>query len=741
MAQPTICSQPRLRDGKSMQDPTKNRVVWGEAQGLLRAHRAAAARYGSNVAICPDPRGGAVVTAGWGDESGLDLWAGVPLAVAHSVTIPSEPGDQDAVLPEWSLPLAARHASPIHSHLQPAVDAAMALRAARIAVAAGRTVHLYDFPAPGSGFLHAGALEGHPDAVVRTGISAEGLRAVAAMPSGEVWLWDVSNLTLLHRLTQSQQPHWTGFLWNDLLVGVGDGSGRVVIWEAASGRRHMQFDAHTGAVLGVVASSERGALLTYGADGVARQWDLDEGRQLASDIVHDAAICGACFAAGGKAIVTLDVAGRLAVTSSSDGQLLDWLQLEVKAEACLAVDRSTSAIWVGDEATLTSVDADWSALLARRPNYRNSGRFAPIAASTPMRPAPRTLRFEEVPAAPVAPVRPPANPPVPHVTPSVIPPAASPDTPPAPPVASPGPAPALPGHRHDGGSATEGAARLPSTGGHTGAAWMPAEPDRFRAGADSIASMEPIPLLSHGARVLSSSGAPSVVSVAEVDGSGAVPPRRPPPPVTSRPPASARTEPPSTGAARREAAPSTIVDQIRASQIIWQESARQSRREVRTTIFVAILAGFIAAGVTWYYFAHRSAPAAIQVELERLQQDQIDTVAKVNAAFETYQREQRATSARYRDDKTILPSEIERLLRISERRIEDRRARRDQMVLEGQARLQVAQGELAERRSELAKRLAVTGGLIIAAAAALLAFFVQLGSREKPGPKLGVDRR
>lgn len=282
---------------------------------------------------------------------------------------------------------------------------------------------------------------------------------------------------------------------------------------------------------------------------------------------------------------------------------------------------------------------------------------------------------------------------------------------------------------------------MPSTGGHTGAAWMPAEPDRFRAGADSIASMEPIPLLSHGARVLSSSGAPSVVSVAEVDGSGAVPPRRPPPPVTSRPPASARTEPPSTGAARREAAPSTIVDQIRASQIIWQESARQSRREVRTTIFVAILAGFIAAGVTWYYFAHRSAPAAIQVELERLQQDQIDTVAQVNAAFETYQREQRATSARYRDDKTILPSEIERLLRISERRIEDRRARRDQMVLEGQARLQVAQGELAERRSELAKRLAVTGGLIIAAAAALLAFFVQLGSREKPGPKLGVDRR
>ena len=119
-----------------MQDPTQSRVTWGAAHGLLRAHRAVAGRYGSNIAICPDPRGGAVVTAGWAAESGLDLWAGVPLEVAHAITIAAEPGDEGAVLPEWSLPMAARHASPIHSHLQPAVDAAMALRAARMAVAA-----------------------------------------------------------------------------------------------------------------------------------------------------------------------------------------------------------------------------------------------------------------------------------------------------------------------------------------------------------------------------------------------------------------------------------------------------------------------------------------------------------------------------------------------------------------------------------------------------------------------------
>ena len=747
-----------------MQDPTQSRVVWGEAHGLLRAHRAVAGQHGSNVAICPDPRGGAVVTAGWSEESGLDLWAGVPLAVVHSVTIPSEPGDEDAALPAWSLPLAARHASPIHSHLQPSVDAAMALRAARIAVAAGRTVHLYDFPTPGSGFVHAGALEGHPDAVVRTGISADGLRVVAALPTGEVWLWDVSHRTLLHRLTQSQQPHWTGFLWNDLLVGVGDGSGRVVIWEAVSGRRHMQFDAHAGAVLGVAASSERGALLTYGEDGIARQWDLDEGRQLSRDIHHGAAICGACFAAGGKAVVTLDVAGRLAVTSSADGQLLDWVQLAPSAGARLAVDRATSAIWVGTEATLTSVDADWAALLALRPSHRNSGRFAPLTASTPMRPAARTLRFDGNAPAPVAPLRPAASRP-------------------APPVAPDEPAFASLDQRFPFGSVPEDAARLPSTGGHTGAAWQPAEPDRFRTGADSVVGMAPIPLLStqgarvapssgsrpllapaaeaggangrphppspapipllsNGAWVLPSSGAQAVIApVAEVDASAGVPLRRYPSPVAARLPSSAHAEPPSTGSARREPAPSSIVDQLRASQIIWQESARQSRREVRTTIFIAILAGFIAAGVTWYHFAHRAVPAAIQLEFDRLQQDQTDTVSQANALFETYQREQRAISARYREDTSILPTEVERLERISERRIEDRRARRDQSVLEGQARLQVAQAELAEQRSELAKRLAVTGGLIIAAAAALLAFFVQLGSRPKPGPTLGVDRR
>ena len=72
---------------------------------------------------------------------------------------------------------------------------------------------------------------------------------------------------------------------------------------------------------------------------------------------------------------------------------------------------------------------------------------------------------------------------------------------------------------------------------------------------------------------------------------------------------------------------------------------------------------------------------------------------------------------------------------------EDRRARRDQTVLEGQARLQVAQAGLAERRTELARRLALTGGLIIGAAAALVAFLLQLGGREKPARRVGVDRR
>jgi hypothetical protein len=88
-----------------------------------------------------------------------------------------------------------------------------------------------------------------------------------------------------------------------------------------------------------------------------------------------------------------------------------------------------------------------------------------------------------------------------------------------------------------------------------------------------------------------------------------------------------------------------------------------------------------------------------------------------------------------------LPTESERLQRISERRIEERRARRDQAVLEGQARLQVAQAEFGERRTELARRLALTGGLIIGAAAALVAFLLQLGGREKPARRVGVDRR
>ena len=701
-----------------MHEPSKSGVVWREAQGLLRAQTTVAGQHNANVAICPDPRGGALVTAGWADESGLERWEATPLRPAEALSVAAEPGDDEVELPAWSMPEAARRSSPIHSHLQPVVDAAMAQRAARLAVAAGRNVHIYDLPTPGSGLVHAGALEGHPEAVVRTGISVDGLRAVAALPSGEVWLWDVSHLHLLHRLSQSQHPYWTGFLWNDLLVGVGDGSGRVVLWEAASGRRHMQFDAHQGPVLGVAASSEKGSLLTFGADGIARQWDLDEGRQLAGDIVHGAAICAARYAAGGKVVVTLDVAGRLAVTSSADGQRLDWVQLEPCLDARLAVDRVGSAIWVGTERGLTRVDADWPALLALRPSHRNSGRFAPLSSSAPMRPAKSTVRLEPNPVA--------AAPAVAAPAPLLERPA--PPVPPANPAQSP----------QQAGNGPDSQNRLPSSPRHEGAAWEPAEPDRFRTGADSIIGLSPIPLLGNGARVITTGAASAIGPVAEF-AAPAAPAHRPPPPVAFRPPSpSSAAEPPSTGSARREPAPSSIVDQVRASQILWQESAQRSRREVRNTVFFAIVAGLLAAGVTWHHFTMRAVPAAIQAEMDRNEQTQQQTVSQANAEFERYQQEQRATTARYRDDKALLPTELERLQRISERRIEDRRARRDQTVLEGQARLQVAQADLVLRRSALAKRLALTGGLIIAAAAALLAFVVQLGSREKPAKKIGI---
>ncbi|MFT5993243.1 MAG: hypothetical protein ACI82G_002246, partial [Bradymonadia bacterium] len=256
------------------------------------------------------------------------------------------------------------------THILPVADLKMSRDGNTVVAAAGLGAHLYRLNDRDAHFGQPQVFRGHQLPVGRVAISADGSRAMAADTMGQISIWDTTTLKAAHLLRISKVPTAVQFIWNDMLALAGDNTGRVVCWELEGGRRHLQFQAHHGAITNTAFNGESGVLLTTGGDQTARMWNLELGKQIGSDMCHHGAVYDIDFAYAGRFIVTCGADGHVAIWNSTDGDLIDWF-FDSSPVYRVAFDKLNGALVVAGARTIKTLSVDWQRLRELDANARS----------------------------------------------------------------------------------------------------------------------------------------------------------------------------------------------------------------------------------------------------------------------------------------------------------------------------------------------------------------------------------
>lgn len=128
-------------------------------------------------------------------------------------------------------------------------------------------------------------------------------RAVSIGFRGAATLWDLHTGQAICKLRHGKEIALSAAISEQGLVAVGFFDGVAAIFDARSGNpidQEFAHDAHTGPVFSVQFHDQR--LLTGGADGFARLWNLETGEALGS--FHHPTYCTAVFSRDGSRIAT-----------------------------------------------------------------------------------------------------------------------------------------------------------------------------------------------------------------------------------------------------------------------------------------------------------------------------------------------------------------------------------------------------------------------------------------------------
>jgi WD40 repeat protein len=110
-----------------------------------------------------------------------------------------------------------------------------------------------------------------------------------------------------HGLFNDERPRCLEFSADGGRIAVGCRSGRVCLWDAGTREQVPWGDGqeqHRGEVLGVAFSPDGQTLLTGGADGRGRFWDIATGLPLGPPLPHTAPVLSVAFRADGQAVLT-----------------------------------------------------------------------------------------------------------------------------------------------------------------------------------------------------------------------------------------------------------------------------------------------------------------------------------------------------------------------------------------------------------------------------------------------------
>jgi hypothetical protein len=114
------------------------------------------------------------------------------------------------------------------------------------------------------------------------------------------------------------------------LLAASDRSGKIVLWETATGRVGLELSGHKGAVHAVAFHADGKSLASTGADGTLRLWDIAEGKERWRQTAHKGEALAVAFgprealaSCGSDGVIAVyTVAGRAVANSAAVG---DWL--------------------------------------------------------------------------------------------------------------------------------------------------------------------------------------------------------------------------------------------------------------------------------------------------------------------------------------------------------------------------------------------------------------------------------
>ncbi len=669
-----------------------------------------------------------------GHDGTVDYWSVETATHLQSFGLEVELADVGSqVGPEYMPPGTDAHAENWPVHQLPVVDSAMNALGGHVALAAGRGVRVFRTAADESSLVASQNLRGHEQSVTRVALDATGERALSCDPTGQVVVWDTVRGVSQHVLRISTSPCTLGFIWNNMLAMAGDSTGRIICWELDQGRRHLQFQAHRGAVTRTAFNQDSGVLLTAGHDNAARMWNLEEGQQIGHDMCHRSAVCDVAFAYAGRFVVTCGADGHVAIWNSTDGDLLDWY-FDSAPVYRVAFDKLNGTLIVAGARTVKVLSVDWQRL-------REVDADARSALLTDMNPADHAALFASPPARPE-------------------------------PSLGVGPAPI---------DAPLGSIM---TSQQTQEIWIPEDFGRIPRPAQAEAQEAPStsPFITATPNPLASSGLAGLVPPG-TSVSGPVPHTSSGPPSLTEAMAQAKAREQenssrATSYGIGKAAHSDALDANAFFSALEQtnENARMSRMDsgiVEASMATAARTGarigvpssqsrsalvdltpaevdtppasrkWVVIGATavtvaivvrlavGWYFMNPVWPSAVESERQAVEATHGAAVSAAETAFAAYQGEEQASIDRYRDSDSMNPEAVERAVARVQSRIDQRRAERDAQLAEVASEHEVAIASLHSNRRSAAGRL----GNLMALGAGIIALLVGLAFGVKPKKK------
>jgi len=172
--------------------------------------------------------------------------------------------------------------------------------------------------------------------------SRVGRGAVFGGSGGEVM--ETSTGEVLSRL-EGESLHCGAFNGDGSLVATGDGEGRVMLWESATGRRLRTLGGHRERVVSVVFSGDGRRVASASWDGTAAVWEVSgDPRPVSVVRVHRNKVWSVAFSADGEWLATGSTDATIAITEVETGRTVRVLQGSGQTVQGLSFDSTGSRL-------------------------------------------------------------------------------------------------------------------------------------------------------------------------------------------------------------------------------------------------------------------------------------------------------------------------------------------------------------------------------------------------------------